>query len=98
MLKDQLGRRPRISPYVGEKLEEWLHLIGRGEGVDTCPAIIARYYAWPEVSFVPLVEAPPSTLVLAYHRDAERPLITEFVDLAVEVTATAARDPDRLAG
>jgi DNA-binding transcriptional LysR family regulator len=91
MLVDELGQRPPISPYVGEKLEEWLHLIGRGEGIDTCPAIIARYYAWPDVSFVPLVEASPSTLVLAHHRDAEQPLIAEFVELAVEVAATDAR-------
>jgi DNA-binding transcriptional LysR family regulator len=85
MLVDELGYRPPVSPYVGEKLEEWLHLIGRGEGVDTCPAIIARYYAWPEVVFVPLLDAPPSTMVLAHLRDTTHPLTGELVDLAVEV-------------
>lgn len=94
MLVDELGHRPPVSPYVGDKLEEWLHLIGRGEGVDTCPAIIARYYAWPDVVFIPLVDAPPSTLVLAHHREARHPLIPEFVELAVEVAANAARNPD----
>jgi DNA-binding transcriptional LysR family regulator len=90
LLVDELGQRPPVSPYVGEKLEEWLHLIGRGEGIDTCPAIIARYYAWPDVAFVPLHDAPPSTLVLAHHREASGPLVDEFVALAVEVAATAA--------
>ncbi len=94
MLVDELGYRPPVSPYVGEKLEEWLHLIGRGEGIDTCPAIIARYYAWPEVRFIPLLDAPPSTLVLAYHREARQPLIEDFAELAVEIAANAARNPD----
>ena len=94
MLVDELGHRPPVSPYVGDKLEEWLHLIGRGEGIDTCPAIISRYYAWPEVAFIPLLDAPPSTLVLAHHREARHPLITEFAALAVEVAAGAARNPD----
>jgi DNA-binding transcriptional LysR family regulator len=94
MLVDQLGHRPQVSPYIGVTLEEWLHLIGRGEGVDTCPAIIARYYAWPEVAFVPLLDAPPSTLLLAHMRDHEHPLMKELVELAVEVAASAARNPD----
>ncbi len=94
LLVDQLGRRPPVSPYIGEKLEEWLHLIGRGEGIDTCPAIIGRYYAWPDVRFVPLVGAPPSTLVLAHRREVRQPMLAEFVALAVEAAANAARNPD----
>jgi DNA-binding transcriptional LysR family regulator len=94
MLVDELGHRPPVSPYVGDKLEEWLHLIGRGEGIDTCPAIISRYYAWPDVAFIPLLDAPPSTLVLAHDQDARHPLIPEFVELAVELAANAARNPD----
>jgi hypothetical protein len=86
--------RPRASPYTGQNIEESLHLIGRGEGIDTCPAIIARYYAWPEVCFVPLVDAPPPTLVLARRRDLEPPLAGELISLAVGVAASAARNPD----
>jgi DNA-binding transcriptional LysR family regulator len=94
MLVDELGYRPPASPYIGENIEEWLHLIGRGEGIDTCPGVISRYYAWPEVVFVPLVDAPPSTLVLARHREARHPLIDEFSELALEVARTAAGNPD----
>jgi DNA-binding transcriptional LysR family regulator len=94
-LVDELGDRPPTSPYVGQNIEDWLHLIGRGEGIDTCPAIIARYYSWPEVAFVPLADAAPSTLVLAVHREARgEPVIEEFLDLAVEIAANAARNPD----
>ena len=90
LLVDELGRRPRISPHIGDKLEDWLHLIGRGEGVDTAPAIISRYYAWPDVAFVPLVDAAPSTLVLARRRETDDARIDEFFALALEVAATAA--------
>ncbi|MDE3129746.1 MAG: LysR family transcriptional regulator [Acidobacteriota bacterium] len=93
MLVDEVGRRPKISPYVGDNLEEWLYLIGRGEGVDTCPAIIARYFARPDVAFVPLREAAPTTLVLAMHRDVRQPIIDEFAELAVEIAVNATRNP-----
>jgi DNA-binding transcriptional LysR family regulator len=93
MLVAELGHRPPVSPYVGENIEEWLHLIGRGEGIDTCPSVISRYYSWPEVAFVPLVDAPPARLVLARHRDAQHPLLDEFLALAVEVAKSAASSP-----
>jgi LysR family transcriptional regulator, benzoate and cis,cis-muconate-responsive activator of ben and cat genes len=93
MLVDELGHRPPISPYVGDNLEEWLYLIGRGEGVDTCPAIIARYFARPDVAFIPLRDAAPTTLVLAVHHEVRQPMIDEFVDLAVEIAANATRNP-----
>ena len=90
MLVDELGHRPAVSPYVGENIEEWLQLIGRGEGIDTCPAVIARYFAWPELAFVPLADAAPATLVLARPRGPVQPLVEEFVALAAEVAGAAA--------
>jgi len=93
MMVDETGERPPISPYVGDNIEEWLHLIGRGEGVDTCPAIIARYHAPPDVVFIPVRDAAPTTLVLAVMHGARPPMIDEFIELAVEQAANAARNP-----
>jgi len=93
MLVDEIGERPPISPYVGDNIEEWLHLIGRGEGVDTCPAIIARYFQPPDVVFIPVRDAAPTTLVLAVLHDAHDPMIDEFIELAGEIAANAARNP-----
>ena len=90
LLVDELGHRPRVSPHIADKLEDWLHLISRGEGIDTAPAIIGRYYAWPDVAFVPLVDAAPSTLVIARRKDARDPLLSEFIELALEVSHSAA--------
>jgi LysR family transcriptional regulator, benzoate and cis,cis-muconate-responsive activator of ben and cat genes len=91
MLVDELGHRPPVSPHMGANVEEWLHLIGRGEGIDTAPAVISRYFSWPEVAFVPLVDAAPAVLVLARRRDIRDPLIEDLATLALEVSATAAR-------
>jgi LysR family transcriptional regulator, benzoate and cis,cis-muconate-responsive activator of ben and cat genes len=89
MLVDELGHRPPVSPHMGANLEEWLHLIGRGEGIDTAPAIISRYFSFPEVAFVPLVDAAPAVLVLAQRRDDPDRLVDDFVELAREIAATA---------
>jgi DNA-binding transcriptional LysR family regulator len=89
MLVDELGHRPPTSPHMGANLEEWLHLIGRGEGIDTAPAVISRYYSWPEVAFVPLRDAAPAVLVLARRREGRDRLIDDFVALAVEIAGTA---------
>jgi DNA-binding transcriptional LysR family regulator len=83
------GHRPPVSPHIGDKLEDWLGLIARGEGVDTAPAIISRYYAWPELSYIPLHDAAPATLALARRRDAEHPLIGEVTELALDIAAQA---------
>lgn len=90
MLVDELGECPPVSIQTGGNIEEWLLLIGRGEGVDTCPAVLSRYFAWPEVAFVPLVDAPPATLVLLRSANAIQPLAEECRDIAVAIAKTAA--------
>jgi DNA-binding transcriptional LysR family regulator len=89
LLVDEFGERPAISPRTADKLEDWLTLIGRGEGIDTAPAIISRYYAWPDVVFVPLVEAAPATLAIARRRGGPEPMLDEFIALALQVAASA---------
>ncbi|WP_022927130.1 LysR substrate-binding domain-containing protein [Patulibacter americanus] len=84
-LTDELGARPRLSPHHGDKLEDWLLLIAHGEGIDTAPAVVTRYYAWPEIAFVPLVDAAPATLALARRRDVEHPLADEVVALVLDI-------------
>ena len=89
LLVDEFGARPPISPRTADKLEDWLTLIGQGEGIDTAPAIIARYYAWPDVAFVPLVDAAPATLALARRRGEPDALLDELTALALEVAGPA---------
>src|SRR4051794_17460634 len=78
LLVAENGRRPPVCPHTADKLDDWLHLIASGAGIDTAPAIISRYYAWPEVAYVPLVDAAPSTLALARRRDDDNPLVGDI--------------------
>ena len=80
------GARPRVHPRAADTLEEWLHLIAQGEGIDTAPTLISRYYRWPGIRFVPLVEARPATLALVRRRDATGPLVDAFVATAQRVS------------
>lgn len=90
LLVAENGRRPPTSPHIADKLEDWLHLIARGEGLDTAPAVVSRYFAWPEVAYVPLVDAAPCTLAIVRRSDSTDPLVTDFIELAVEIASHAA--------
>lgn len=74
LLTDQLGRRPAVHSVKADTVEKWLHLIQRGEGIDTCPAYVSRYYAWPTLRYVPLHDAPPATLALLCRKRTSNPL------------------------
>ena len=54
----------------------------------TCGA--SRYFAWPEVAYVPLVDAAPCTLAIVRRRDNTDPLVAEFIELAVAIAKHAA--------
>jgi DNA-binding transcriptional LysR family regulator len=90
LLVDELGERPSLAPRLAATLEEWLHLIAAGQGIDTAPEIVSRYYSWPNVSFVPLVGAPPATLALVRHREVRDPVLDAFAALAERLAAGSA--------
>jgi len=93
LLCGELGRRPRVHPHTADTLEEWLHLIAQGEGIDTAPTLISRYYPWPGIRFVPLVDAAPATLAVVRRRSATgEPLVDAFVELARTVSARELHD------
>lgn len=89
LLTAENGRRPPTGPHAADKIENWLLLIANGEGVDTAPAVISRYFAWPGIVYVPLVDAAPCTLAIVRRRDNPDPLVAELITLAVEVAANA---------
>ena len=89
MLVDELGDRPPTSPCTADTLDEWLHLVGRGDGDRHLPGGDLAVLLWPEVAFVPLRDAAPARMVLARRADAEDRLIREFTELAMEIARTA---------
>lgn len=97
-LVEDFGEIPAVSPQVADRLEDWLMLIGQGAGIDTAPSVIARYYARPEVAFVPLVDAAPATLAIIRPQDVDDPLVDDFCDLAVDMAKVAARSASSFFG
>ena len=94
MLVDELGERPRISPHVAPGIEQWLHQLARGDGIDTAPAIVDRFYSWPGIACVPLEGAPPATLALARMADRDDPAVAAFERVTLGVFGV---DPSRSA-
>lgn len=62
------GSSPPVRTNA-ETIEEWLAEIAFGRGVNVVPAGIAEQYRRPGLAFVPVSDAPPSRLVLAWRPD-----------------------------
>jgi DNA-binding transcriptional LysR family regulator len=68
--------------------DEWLHLVASGRGVGAVPRSAARAGAHPDVTFVPLVSAPPVSVCLAYRPRRGNPLVRQFVTFATTTALT----------
>ena len=81
--RDLRDRGPVVR-VAASTLEEWLAEIAFGRGVNVVPASLAEEYRRPGLAFVPISDAPPSRLVLAWRRD-------EPPEAATTLAAFAAR-------
>jgi DNA-binding transcriptional LysR family regulator len=59
-------------------------------GTALVPESIATAQHWAELSFVPVVDVPPSSVVVAWRGDDRRPLVQHFVALATRHQPLAA--------
>jgi DNA-binding transcriptional LysR family regulator len=71
-------------------VEEWLAEIAFGRGVDMIPAGMAEEYRRPGLAFVPVADAEPSRLVLAWRADDPPPVAHTLARFAAR---RAARTP-----
>jgi hypothetical protein len=62
-----------------------LHLIARGDIVHPTVASFHTYYRHPDVTHVPLIDAPPTESVLIWLTDKENAAIRAFAEVATEV-------------
>jgi DNA-binding transcriptional LysR family regulator len=79
----------RARPAVGavaSTLDEWREHTAAGHGLSLCPASAERYYARPELAFVPAVDAPPAVVAVAWRNDTRSALTSEFVDTARDLS------------
>jgi DNA-binding transcriptional LysR family regulator len=75
------GEEPRAIVEVGN-VEEWLQAIAAGRGIGMTPAATARLYRHPQISYRPIVDAPPVEIVMAWPAGAAHPLKGRFVAAA----------------
>jgi DNA-binding transcriptional LysR family regulator len=83
------GRPPQVGA-VAESIDEWREHVAAGRGISICPASAERYYARPDLAFVPALGMPPARLCVAWRAGEHNPLVDRFV-LAVTEAADSVR-------
>jgi len=84
---DRRGGHPvRVGAEV-TTVDECFEAILAERGMAFTQASTQRYYARPGLSFVPVRDVSPSSVAIAWRRDAESPLVTDFVQLARSLAA-----------
>ncbi len=73
--------RPRLIVEV-RNVEEWLEAIAAGRGIGMTPATTSRVYTHPQICYLPIVDAPPVQIVMAWPARAPHPLKESFVAAA----------------
>jgi len=86
-LRDQRSDTLQTVASRSGTVEEWLAEIAFGRGINLIPAGMAEEYRRPGLVFLPVLDAPPSTLALAWRRVDPPPS-------ALELALFAARRPD----
>ncbi|HEX8648726.1 MAG TPA: LysR family transcriptional regulator [Thermoleophilaceae bacterium] len=73
----------RIGAVIGDFDELFMAVSARGS-IGTVPGDVAQALAgaWPGLSFVPVSDAEPCTVAVAWQADRETPLVRAFVEMA----------------
>ena len=79
--RDLRQQSPLVRTSAGT-IEEWLAEIAFGRGVNVVPSGLAEEYRRPGLAFVPVSDAPPSRLVLAWRRDDAPEVATTLATFA----------------
>jgi len=76
------GQRPgRVIET--RNFDEWLESVAADRGIGVVPDVAMRRNIHPAVRFIPLTNAPPSPVLLAYLPHVRAPLMRHFVDAAL---------------
>ncbi|MET9612894.1 LysR family transcriptional regulator [Kitasatospora indigofera] len=82
------GSAPRWGP-TNDNVEEMLEQVADGAAICFAPASMARYYGRPDLRWVPLTDAEPLRVVLAWVAGADNPLVRGFAEVVRELAARA---------
>lgn len=83
------GAEPVWGP-TNDNVEEMLEQVAAGAAVCFAPAGMARYYARPDIVWIPLTDVEPLRVALAWPSGADTPLVRAFAEVVREVRDTLA--------
>jgi DNA-binding transcriptional LysR family regulator len=78
------GSSPRWGP-TNDNVEEMLEQVAGGTAVCIAPAGMARYYARPDLAWVPITDVEPMRVALAWAEGADSPLVAGFAAVVREL-------------
>jgi hypothetical protein len=73
-----------VVVHTASQTEE-LEFVGAGAAIAITPAAAARLLSFPAVAYVPIDDAPHSTLAVAWHAERASQLVQVFVATALDV-------------
>ncbi|MFJ6833403.1 LysR family transcriptional regulator [Streptomyces sp. NPDC091209] len=63
-------------------IEEKFERVAGGAGITLVPESVAEQYSRPDITYVPVTDAPPDQVFLAWERSRRTPLIAAFAEVA----------------
>ncbi|GAA1292519.1 LysR family transcriptional regulator [Planotetraspora silvatica] len=80
------GSAPRWGP-TNDNVEEMLEQVAEGTAICFAPHSMARYYARPDLAWVPLTDVEPLKVALAWVDGADNPLVRGFAAVVSELAS-----------
>ncbi|MFE9816853.1 LysR family transcriptional regulator [Streptomyces sp. NBC_00236] len=84
------GSVPRWGP-TNDNVEEMLEQVAEGAAICFAPLSMARYYARPDLVWVPLTDVEPLRVVLAWAKETDNALVQGFAGVVRELSAPERR-------
>jgi DNA-binding transcriptional LysR family regulator len=78
------GSAPRWGP-TNDNVEEMLEQVAEGAAICFAPVSMARYYARPDLAWVPLTDVEPLRVALAWPDATDNPLVHGFAHVVREL-------------
>jgi len=86
-LAGALRTEPAQVSHSTRSIDKFIQLVAAGEAVGMAAFWVPKLFARPGVAFVPLTDAPPSAVAVAWPTSGASSLVAPFVEIAVHTFA-----------
>lgn len=86
----EMRRRQGSARSASRTVEEKLELVAVGRGIAILPLSTAIFYRRPDISFVPVIDLPPTEVHLGWEKGRQSTLVDAFVTHAREANRNTA--------